>query len=188
MYMPPQDFGGCREILQGHMSNTFFPVSIDMLSSELEFETFLPGKISFQKYSVEYMWARHTVNTAMYKFNIGGKVIIFAPDNEIPLAPDEHTEKFLKHFKEFIKGADVLIHDAQFDRQQHIERLGWGHSSWESVVEIAKDLDIKNLFLTHHDPDSDDVYLDRLNNKIKKDYGAYFESVSFAREGQKCVL
>lgn len=188
VYLPPQDEVGCKDILQGHMSNTFFPVTIDMLEADMECETFSPGKINFEGYSVDYKWAKHTVETAMFKFEIAGKVIIFAPDNELPLDDSDKSQQFISEFKEFVKGADVLIHDAQFNKEQYLEREGWGHSCWEQVIEVTKNLGIKELVLTHHDPDNNDDYLSELDSKISKEFRSEFGKVSVVKEGQEIIL
>ncbi len=184
VYLPPQEGVGCKEILQGHMSNTFFPVTIDMLTADMECETLVEKTHNFGGYTVEYMWARHTVQTAIYKFQIEGKSIIIAPDNELPFDDSEKSKRFISRFRDFVKGADILVHDAQFNLEQHTERVGWGHSAWETVIDVTKDLGIKNLILTHHDPDSTDEYLTELENKIVDAYSQYYGEVCIAREGQ----
>ncbi len=188
VYLPPQDEVSCKEILQGHMSNTFFPVTIDMLEADMDCETYHPGKIDFEGYSVDYMWAKHTVQTAIYKFVIDGKVIVFAPDNELPMDTEKDSLEFISEFKEFVRGADVLIHDAQFNMAQHQERLGWGHSCWENVIDKTKGLNIGKLLLTHHDPDSSDDYLQKLDVRVKEEFGKNFEEISFVKEGQDITL
>ena len=184
IYLPPQEDVGCKEILQGHMSNTFFPVTIDMLEADMDCETFQPGKINFEGFSVDYMWAKHTVQTAMFKFEIGGNTIIIAPDNELPIDGTEESKLFIEEFREFVRGADLLVHDAQFNFEQHKEREGWGHTNWETLIEETKDLGIKNLILTHHDPDSSDSYLENLNKNIKDDFSGHYGFVGLAKEGQ----
>ncbi len=184
VYLPPQDGAGCKEILQGHMSNTFFPVTMEMLDADMDCETFYPGTLNFDHYSVDFMWARHTVQTAIFRFKIGGKTIIIAPDNELPQDGSAESQKFIQEFKEFVSGADALIHDAQFNNQQYLERKGWGHSTWEHVLQVTADCNIKNLVFTHHDPDSDDDYMEALDLEVKTNHASNYDSVYFAREGQ----
>ncbi len=188
VYMPPQDGVGCKEILQGHLSSTFFPVSIDMLEAGLDCVTFEKGKANFEHFSVEYMWARHTVPTALFKFTVGNKVIVFGPDNELPLSSSIENEAFISEFRAYVQGADLLIHDAQFTLEEHKQRLGWGHSDWETVIQLTRDLGIKHLVLTHHDPDNDDKYLKKLEKKIKAEHSDHYESLSLAKEVNKIVL
>ena len=188
VFMPPQDGIGCKEILQGHLSNTFFPVSIDMLESKLECTTFEKKLLNFKEYSIEYMWANHTVPTAIYKFHVNGKQIVFAPDNELPIQDDADQANFLEEFTDFVKGVDVLIHDAQFTKVQHEKRLGWGHSDWETVIERTKNLGIKRLCLTHHDPDHSDDTLDRINSKIASMKASFYDEATVIQEGQEIYL
>lgn len=188
VYIPPQDGVGCKEILQGHMSNTFFPVTIDMLIADVKCKTFMPGKLEMKNYSVDYMWARHTVQTAIFRFRIGGKVIVIAPDNELPMDDSAESKQFISDFQEFVKGVDILVHDAQYNNQLLKQRAGWGHSSWERLIELTTGLGIKNLVLTHHDPDSDDAYLSELDAHVKKSFGEHFTMVGFAKEGESIPL
>lgn len=183
VYLPPQNGADCRDILHGHMSNTFFPVTMDMLEADLDCSSIDPGPRDLKHYSCDYMWARHTIKTAIFRFNIGNKVVIFAPDNELPVGGDEADIKFTEEFKEFVRGADILIHDGQYSSEQYKERIGWGHSARDHVLEVCKDLNIRKMYLTHHDPDSVDAYLTGINEQIKSEYSGYFEEVSLAREG-----
>jgi phosphoribosyl 1,2-cyclic phosphodiesterase len=188
LYMPPQPGIGCKEILQGHMSSTFFPVSIDMLQADIQCESINGDKRDFGNYSVEYMWATHTVPTAIFKLEIGNKHIVFAPDNEIFPDRTPKIEAFKKEFRKFVKGADILIHDGQYTAEQYKQRVGWGHSSWNEVLELVKDEQIKEMYLMHHDPDNDDDMLDEIEKQVKTEYGSYFDNVSLAREGQEIIL
>lgn len=188
IYMPPQGDIGCKEILQGHMSNTFFPVSIDMLEADLDCETFQPGKKIFENYTVDYIWATHTVPTAIYKISIEGKSIVFAPDNELMKDDGEITKKFKEEFTSFIEGTDLLIHDSQFSRQDYEQKVGWGHSAWEDVVDIAAKANVKRLSLTHHDPDNDDEMLSEIEAQVYARAGSNFEEISLAKEGQTISL
>lgn len=188
VYLPPQHGAGCKEILQGHMSNTFFPVTMEMLDADMDCETFYPGELKFENYTVDYMWAKHTVQTAVYRFRIGGKTIVIAPDNELPQDDSVEAQNFISEFKEFVHGADALIRDAQFNNQQYLERKGWGHSTWEHVLNVTADCSIKNLVFTHHDPDSTDEYLEALDQEVKKNHSLNYNSVYFAREGQTLEL
>ncbi|MEX0609464.1 MAG: MBL fold metallo-hydrolase [Balneolaceae bacterium] len=187
IYIPPQELLGCKEILQGHMSDTFFPVSIDMLEADIECETYKIGKKNFDDFTIEYMWAHHTIPTAIYKLEIGGNVVVFAPDNELPIDGSPESEKFIAEFSAFIQSADALIHDAQYSKEQYLQRQGWGHCAWELIAELAKEQKVKQLFLVHHDPDSTDDYLSELEVRIKREYSE-FEEICLVKEGQELIL
>jgi CheY-like chemotaxis protein len=63
---------------------------------------------------------------------------------------------------EFLSGADLVIHDAQFTDEEYPKKIGWGHSTVEYAVSVALAAGAKRLALFHHDPLRDDEALDRL--------------------------
>ncbi|WP_142453445.1 MBL fold metallo-hydrolase [Gracilimonas mengyeensis] len=189
IYLPPQGEMGCREILQGHMSKTFFPVSMDMLQADIDCENFENGKKVFEHYTMEYMWANHTVPTAIFKLRTQDKSIVFAPDNEIP---DEKggrsADEFNSKLCDFLEGVDLLVHDAQYSKKQYQSKKGWGHSAWELTVDMAARAGVKQLCLTHHDPDNSDGVLARLEHTLMKEHADKFEKIWLAKEGQEITL
>lgn len=188
IHMPPQVTGGCREILSGHLTKTFFPVTLDMFDANLEFITQQNNLKEYDGYSVEYMLANHPINTAVYKIRVAGKTIVFCPDNELKPMEEKTNAYFYKKLKEFFRNADILIHDAQYNLKSYRTKVEWGHSAWQTVVDFAQRSGVKNLFLTHHDPDSDDEYLEQLDEHIQQKFGHNFESVQLAKEGVKMHL
>ena len=61
---------------------------------------------------------------------------------------------------EAVRGVDVLIHDAQYSRDElRHGKQGWGHSAWENVVQLALEAQVKQLYLFHHDPAATDEHL-----------------------------
>ncbi|MGM0587911.1 MAG: response regulator [Bacteroidota bacterium] len=184
IHLPQQLTGGCKEVLSGQMTYTYFPVTPEMLMADIEYVTQTHHLQEYNGYKIEYMLANHPVTTAIYKIHVGDKRIVFCPDNELVPLKDNQKFSFYEHLEEYFKDVDLLIHDGQYDRDIYPKRRNWGHSAWEEAVELAVRTNVKHLFLTHHDPDSDDEYLASLDKKVTREYGEHFESVQFAREGQ----
>lgn len=191
IYMPdnhftvhlPQQLGGeCRDVLAGQMTYTYFPVTPEMLMAHVDYVTQSYALQDYGGYKIEFMLANHPVATAIYKIHIGDKKIVFCPDNELGMGEGKKNA-FYEHMLEFFDGVDVLIHDAQYDRSTYPPRKNWGHSAWEEAVELAAECKVKHLYLTHHDPDSSDLYLEKLDKKAQQEYGSQFESIQFAKEG-----
>jgi ribonuclease BN (tRNA processing enzyme) len=63
---------------------------------------------------------------------------------------------------EFVRGCDVLIMDAQYEREEYNSHRGWGHACLDDVVAFALEAKVKQLFLFHHDPEHDDKRLDQM--------------------------
>jgi len=188
IHMPEQIWGGCKKVLTDYLADTFFPIQLEMMDARIECITQYEDEEHFDGYSVEFMMANHTIHTAMYKIRIADAVIIFAPDNEIASADSAFAGQCREEFKEFIADADVLIHDAQYNNAQYKSRVGWGHSSWENIMQIAYESGVKRLFLIHHDPDNDDNYLAKLDDNIRKEWGNKFDELALAREGNSHLV
>jgi len=89
-----------------------------------------------------------------------GSSIAYLTDNE--LAPAGSGHEATDALARFASGVSVLIHDAQYDEHEMGEKRGWGHSSFESVLELGTKAETPHLVLFHHDPDRDDEGLDHL--------------------------
>jgi len=183
IHMPEQIWGGCKKVLTDYLADTFFPIQLEMMDASIECVTQTEEKQQFEGYSIEFMLANHPIRTAMFKISIGDAVIVFAPDNELTHYEHDYAIQFQQEFREFITGADLLIHDAQYNNKQYSKKVGWGHSSWEKITGIAYEAGIKRLFLTHHEPDHDDPYLRQLDETISKLWGDKFDEISLVKEG-----
>ncbi len=184
--MPEQYRGGAREILAGHLTKTFFPVTLDMLDANISYVTREEEPESFDGFTVDYMVANHPTKTAMYRFVIYGYTIIYAPDNELTM--ESSPIRFLGKFEDFIRDCDLLIHDGQFDQKQYENRKGWGHSAWERVVEMVKNNGVKRLYITHHDPDSGDKRLRKIDDKLSRYKDSPFKDIRLTKEGSQIRL
>lgn len=189
IHMPDQgEEGGCKDILDGHLTKTFFPVTLDMIDANLEYITQPQKRMQYEGYDVDFMLANHTIETAIYKIYVNGKQIVFCPDNELSEFHRKKDPGFYNQLSEFLQGVDLLIHDGQYNRKSYRDKRGWGHSAWEEVVELAGDLNVKRLFITHHDPDSDDEQLRALDNHLDEEFGSVFEEIGLAKEGYQITL
>jgi len=73
----------------------------------------------------------------------------------------------------FAQGADLLIHDAEYDENEYgknnIYRQGWGHSTWKMAVEVAQNAGVGRLVLFHHNAAHSDDTLDAIWEKANKE-------------------
>lgn len=191
IHMPPQMAGSTKEVLLEQMSYTYFPVTSQMLQARLEYHTQDNATQHYDGYSIQYMSSNHPVETAIYKIQIGKKKVVFCPDNELGSKDSEEDKDgnvYLKQFDEFVEGADVLIHDAQYDISEYRKKRNWGHSAWQMAVERAMMNNIKHLMLTHYDPDSDDSYLHEVNEHVQEMVAGNNIKVEMSREGNSFHL
>lgn len=183
IHLPQQLVGGSKDVLSGQMTYTYFPVTPEMLMASLEYQTQTYHLQDYDGYQVEFMLANHPVATAIYKIHTCGRVIIYCPDNELIPGKEGQKIPFRDHLLEFIKDADFVIHDGQYTHETYGPRRNWGHSAWEEAAELCAEAGVKNLFITHHDPDSTDAILSKVDSDLDK-YRSKFDTLQLAREGQ----
>jgi ribonuclease BN (tRNA processing enzyme) len=134
--------------------------------------------------AVTVRWLRshaHPQGVFIYRIEHGGKSLVFATDTEGYVGGDQRLI-------EFARGADVLIHDAQYTEAEYTSdstpKQGWGHSTWQMAVAVAHAAEVKQLALFHHDPLHGDEMLEDLERQVQ----AAFPQTVLAREGMKIDL
>jgi len=96
-----------------------------------------------------------------YKIRAGNKSFVYATDTEGYVSGD-------RRLLNFAQDADLLIHDAMYTEERYVSMpvptQGYGHSTVEIATTLARLADVKKLVLFHHDPTSDDAYLDQVGD------------------------
>jgi ribonuclease BN (tRNA processing enzyme) len=110
-----------------------------------------------------------------------GSSLAYLTDNELATA-GSGSEATLA-LARFAQGVSVLVHDAQYVEAEMDEKRGWGHSSLESVIELADKAETPHLVLFHHDPDRDDDALDALGLSAQARLCKSSTLATVAREG-----
>jgi CheY-like chemotaxis protein len=127
----------------------------------------------------------------------GGVAVVYATDHEPHSRhqPEvaEPAQVMRVHHEdqrhvEFLAGADLVIHDAQYTLEEYPSKLSWGHSPAELVVNFALAAGVKRLALFHHDPLRDDAALDRLVESCRQRAAAHGLDIFAAAEGQVIEL
>jgi phosphoribosyl 1,2-cyclic phosphodiesterase len=81
------------------------------------------------------------------------------------------------------RDADVIIYDAMYtDAEYHNSKspkVGWGHSTWQEGVKVAKEAGAKQLAVFHHEPSHNDDFLDQVAIEVQDSFSGGF----LAREG-----
>jgi len=116
-----------------------------------------------------------------YRFSLNGKTVVHIPDNEIN--PPGDTVISFDELVEFCAGADVLAHDAQYTGDDLPEKSGWGHSILRNVCRLAREADVGQLVLFHHDPDRTDDELDAMQEQARNSLSEHEIDCTAAYEG-----
>jgi phosphoribosyl 1,2-cyclic phosphodiesterase len=124
----------------------------------------------------------HPLNGVMlYRVHYQNKSFVYATDIE-------QQDGGYPELIEFIRGADLLIHDAQYLRDEYLSRVkprkGWGHSTVDMAADVAKKAGVKRLALFHHEPTHDDKIMKEVERQAKQ----LFHSTVVAHEGMQIDL
>ena len=161
------------------MQSQYFPVQLDRMGANFEFLQIADASKHFTAVNnVETVVTaqRHNHPGGAYGFRVerNGEVLVVCTDVE-------HTDQIDPRVVELARGADLLVHDAQFTAEELQTRRGWGHSSFDQAIQVAEMAGVKRLALTHHDPDHDDECLQRIEKLCRE----RFPNTVIAREGME---
>lgn len=151
--------------LHDQMLHPNFPVPLQVMAADLEFYDLEVGQaVQIGEIRVENAPLNHPGQAVGYRVNWRGFSAAYVTDTEH--FPDRLDEQVLH----LARNADVLIYDATYtDEEYHSERsskVGWGHSTWQEAVKVAKAANVKTLVIFHHDPLHDDNFLDQVAEQV----------------------
>jgi phosphoribosyl 1,2-cyclic phosphodiesterase/ActR/RegA family two-component response regulator len=195
---------GLAGIFSGQMESPYFPIGLGQLPVHLVFEELRSMEFEIGRVQLRAAFANHPGVCVSYRLNTRRGSVAYLPDHE-PFHrtrgqslqagdPKASAVEFARveddKIVQFLRHADVLILDAQFDAEEYAVHVGWGHSSVDDAVDIALRAQVKQLFLFHHDPAHDDAKIEQMVQHARRlvaKSGQVLE-VHAAREGLKCEL
>lgn len=158
----PQNGSEIQELFARQMSPIYFPVPFEALSARLDFVN-TNGKMWMEHGAeVAALPVCHPGDTCGYRIRAGGATVVYIPDNELagPLYTDTPAE--YGRLVEFVRNADVLLHDAMYTEDEYVHRRGWGHSTYSQAIALAEAAGVRRLLFFHHAPDRTDAELSGL--------------------------
>ncbi len=183
------------QVLKDQMSPVVFPVSFEELDATIDFKGLPEGiPTSGRGYDVTAFAVKHPGGALGYRFKAAGQRdggLVYVSDSEIAAhprynAPADWREKLV----EFVRGAQVLIHDTTYTTEEYDHHRGWGHSTYTEAVALALEAEVGTLVLYHHEPRRTDDQLDQQLaqcQQLVKDRGATLHVVA-AAEGLTLTL
>jgi ribonuclease BN (tRNA processing enzyme) len=99
---------------------------------------------------------QHPGGALGYRLEEGDRSLVFIPDNELGLDADAGVE--------LATGADILLHDAQYEDAEYPSKVGWGHSSLSDFAGFVQRTEPARALMFHHDPSHDDARLEEMRD------------------------
>ena len=173
VYGPSGLSGSLHSVLSGQMQQAYFPVSLDQFAATIHYHDLGVGTFRIGDVTVTTHHLNHPALTLAYRLQADGATVIYCCDHEphaaglaSGLGPLSGQDL---HYAEFIEGADLVIHDAQYTALEFPAKLGWGHSSVEYAVRLCEEAGVARLVLTHHDPLRNDAAIDLILARVRAD-------------------
>ena len=169
------------------LSPPLWPCSADDYPANIAFHDMtLPVKLG--DVLIEGIPSNNPGGGTVYKITYGGKSAVYATDYEYdPSKKDELVA--------FAKGADLLMIDGQYTKDELEGKRGYGHSTPESGIRIMKESGAKMIRFVHHDPMHTDDFLRKMEAEAIKlsgvsdtDNEGRTKQVAFARKGEVIIL
>lgn len=163
-----------KEVISYMMNPIFWPVSFEDFKAELNFHTIENDTLKISdSILINSKPHAHPNGALSFRVELDGKTCTYITDCE---HPESHLNE---HLIELAQNSDILIHDAHFTHDDLINHKGWGHSSFEEAVDMAKRTKSKQLVLFHHNPIYNDEQLEKIESMAKKG----FQNTISAKQG-----
>jgi phosphoribosyl 1,2-cyclic phosphodiesterase len=169
-------FGGkdVQGLLEEALGPPWLPVGIEDMPASIEYEELVEGTTEIEDLVITARRLHHPQGVFGFRLERGGRSVVLATDHE---RGDPRADDALLALS---RGADVLIHDAQYTPEEYLEtHRGWGHSTWRHAVDAAREAGAGRLLLCHHDPRRSDDEIDAIVEAARR----VFPATDAASEG-----
>ena len=161
------------QTLAGQMQYQYFPVSVEQLGADVSYHDLVEGGFELGDLRVRTQYLNHPALTLGYRIEGDGAVVCYLSDHEpfdagLGDGGDVRASSQDERHMAFMAGADLVIHDAQYDAREYASRVGWGHSTIEYVVDAAVAAGVGRTVLYHHDPGHDDDAVAALVDRARR--------------------
>ena len=169
---------GVEQVMSVQLQYSYFPVREEEMKARIEYVTLAPEQsVQIGSATVTPYLMNHPVIDFGYRIEANGKSVFFTGDHEPPTNIYEPGEEGYAEYQAFVdekaadirramQGVDVLIADCSYTEQEYPAKKGWGHGTFNSSIQYAKDAGAKVLFCTHHEPTRSDDALDEVFRQV----------------------
>ncbi|MDA0807082.1 MAG: MBL fold metallo-hydrolase [Planctomycetota bacterium] len=180
-YMPQNSFtiwgekresAGVEQLLSGQMTGDYFPIELSAMQAKLKFKT-VDGPFEVGKMKIRPFRLPHPGGSLGYRVEADGAVFVLATDSELDqialnreellsdhLAPRQYPDDLI----EFMSGVNLIAIDTQYTDSVYPQRVGWGHNSIATVVDLCDQVKPDILAMCHHDPQSTDQMVSKMSD------------------------
>ncbi len=156
----PFNMASYREILRGLMAPPYFPVGLEAFRAKMKFLNIHQRAFHIGSLKVRPIYISHPNGGLGFRFEEDNKSFVFLTDNELAHVHDLGLG--FEAYAEFSRGADLLIHDAEFTDSDYAFYRLFGHSTYSDAVKLALEAEVKRLGLFHLNRERTDKQVDEI--------------------------
>ena len=149
-----------KEVLAKTMRPPGFPVKFEEISASFNFQPISAANFEIGGIKITPIELSHPNYGLGYRFQEDGKSFVFLTDNELGFS--HPVSRSFEDYVDFCKGADLLVHDAEYTEEEYPKKKTWGHSTNKQALDLALKAEVKRLGLTHHNQDRTDSQVDEI--------------------------
>lgn len=160
LYAPVQPGGlTVAQVFADAIKPPLFPIHFSMFPGRVDIREVGDDEFAIGDVRVTSRLIPHVGPTVGYRLEWNDRSVVYMSDHQMPSDGSHHAWPAVF---ELCDGADLLIHDAQFTREEFAAKRDWGHCTPEYAAWIAAEAGVKRLALFHHDPAHVDDDLDAI--------------------------
>jgi phosphoribosyl 1,2-cyclic phosphodiesterase len=179
VYGPEGTSLSLHDVLSGQMEHHYFPVELDQLAAGIAYEDLGEGTREIDGITVSAQKMNHPSPTLGYRMEEQGRTLCYLSDHEPFVesiwrdgAKPGEIESILdegdRRHAEYMLGCHVVIHEAQYTPEEYPAKKNWGHSTFAYAVQLAVAASVKRLYLSHHDPSHDDIFVAGIEQRARE--------------------
>jgi phosphoribosyl 1,2-cyclic phosphodiesterase len=154
-------------VIRDQMSPVVFPVAFDTLAAQIDFREIAEERHAGNGYEVAAFRVQHPGGALGYRFTDAtarDRSFVYISDNELAAGDADWRARLV----EFVRGANVLVHDATYTAEEYDQHRGWGHSTSDDAVALALEAGVGELVLFHHKPERADDEVDACTDACRE--------------------
>ncbi|WDE12559.1 MBL fold metallo-hydrolase [Thalassomonas haliotis] len=172
------------------MAGSLFPVASGQLAADIRVMPSPAGHtpISIGQLTISRKVLNHPGGGSAYLIDNQKQRFAYITDNE--LFPPGPVNTSLNQWQEFTRELDLLIHDAQYFPDDFPAKSGWGHTCYESVIDLAIAARIRHLCLFSHDHCRSDNEIEQMLARVHQEIQRQQSTLEVfaAREQSRFIL
>jgi phosphoribosyl 1,2-cyclic phosphodiesterase len=155
-----------KHIISKIMAPPNFPVNFEDIKADITYHDICENSFRVNSIIIEPIPLSHPNQGMGYKFTEDGKSFVFLTDNELSFKHPGGLD--YQDYLDFSRGADLLIHDAEYREDEYKQTKAWGHSLYTDALKLAIEAGVRKFGLFHLNQERFDQGVDEIVEDCKK--------------------